>query len=89
MRDLVRHSIDSRNRAPEKVLNDMTHLAKKNQQSLQGVEAIRTGQINVPSAKDLVQIREWMIDYKKQNKSASKREIRKAAQAHFNVKIYK
>ena len=45
--------------------------------------------IRTPTADELEQMRLYMLQYKKDNPKASKREIRKATQAHFNVQIYR
>lgn len=42
-----------------------------------------------PSADELEQMRQFMIDYKKANRNASKREIRKATQKKFHVQIFR
>lgn len=45
--------------------------------------------VHLPNADELVNIRQWAINYQKSNKTASKRQIRKATQEHFNVKVYR
>jgi hypothetical protein len=45
--------------------------------------------LRIPTAGELIEIRQWAVDYKKANKHASKREIRKATQSHFKIKVYR
>jgi len=41
-----------------------------------------------PTAQELTIFRQWAIDYKKQMPKASKRQIRKAVQEHFHIRIF-
>ena len=45
--------------------------------------------LRLPSPDELIEMRQWAINYKKANKQASKREIRKATQKHFQIKVYR
>jgi hypothetical protein len=45
--------------------------------------------LRIPTAEELLAMRNWAIGYKSLNKRASAREIRKAVQRHFHIKIYK
>lgn len=45
--------------------------------------------LRIPTTDDLVEMRDWAIEYKNLNKSASKRQVRKATQERFKIKIYR
>lgn len=65
----------------------MAKLAVKNERDLSYKnlpEYMRT-----PTADELFEMRQWAIDYKKFHKRASKREVRKATQHHFKIKIFR
>jgi hypothetical protein len=42
-----------------------------------------------PTAEELIQFRQWAIDYKKRMPKASKREVRRAVQEHFHIRLFK
>ena len=71
----------------EVVKQKMEKLSIKNNNDLS--EKVVPDYLRLPSADELAEMREWAIDYKKANKQASKREIRKATQKHFQIKIYR
>ena len=72
---------------PNVVKKKMSNLAKKNEKDLS--EKPLPDYLRIPTAEELIEIRQWAIDYKKSNKNASKREVRRATQQHFNIKIYR
>lgn len=45
--------------------------------------------LRTPTGDELIKMRQWAIDYRKENKRASKRQVRKATQEHFKIKIYR
>lgn len=45
--------------------------------------------IHAPTVDELEQMAEWMKEYKRLTPKASKRQIRKACQEHFNVRIFR
>lgn len=67
--------------------NRMGKLSVKNFKDLSFKDV--THYLRGPTTDDLVEMRQWAIDYKKANKSASKRQVRKATQEYFKVKIYR
>lgn len=71
----------------EVVKKKMQELSFKNKKDLS--KQVLPDYLRIPDAEELEKIRQWAIDYKKANKQASKREIRKATQEHFHIKIYK
>jgi len=42
-----------------------------------------------PTAEELTIFRQWAINYKKQMPKASKRQVRKAVQEHFHIRLFK
>lgn len=71
----------------EIVQKKMETLSVKNSSDLSEKEV--PDYLRLPSANELVEMRQWAIDYKKANKQASKREVRKATQTHFQIRIYR
>lgn len=65
----------------------MEKLADKNKKDLQKKEL--PDYLRTPNADELIEMRQWAIDYKKFNTKASKREIRKATQQHFHIRIFR
>lgn len=45
--------------------------------------------VHIPDEDELEQIALWMASYKQQFPNASKRQIRKATQEHFSVRIFR
>lgn len=71
----------------QKVKSQMTDLAVKNKIDLEKKES--RNHLRTPTAEELTEMRQWAIDYKKFHKPASKREVRRATQQHFNIKIFR
>lgn len=69
------------------VKQKMEKLSIKNNNDLS--EKVVPDYLRLPSADELTEMRQWAIEFKKANKNASKREIRKATQKHFQIKIYR
>ncbi len=65
----------------------MNTLALKNEKDLSFQEL--PDYLRIPTGDELMEMRQWAIDYKKFHTKASKREVRKATQEHFKIKIYK
>ncbi len=65
----------------------MTGLAESNKELLKDIPAAQ--KVNIPTAEGLETIGRYMQSYKRDNPNASRREIRKAAQQKFNVKIFR
>ena len=65
----------------------MAKLAVKNERDI----SYRTSPdyMRTPTAAELEEIRQWAIDYKSFHTKASKREVRKATQHHFKIKIFR
>jgi hypothetical protein len=42
-----------------------------------------------PTAEELASFREWAIEYKKKVPGITKRQLRKAVQEHFHIRIFK
>lgn len=65
----------------------MALIAKKNREAL----SYKTlpEYLRIPTAEELIVMRQWAVDYKKANPRTSKRQLRIATQAHFRIKIYK
>lgn len=72
---------------PTAVKKQMKSLAAKNVNDLKEKEL--PDYLRTPTADELIQMRQFAIDYKKANKQASKREIRKATQKHFHIRIFR
>lgn len=89
----------------ENQLNRLTNLAfnsesipkEKIKQRLDSIEAKNNKALagklpdyeRTPTAEELAAMKEWGAAYKKQIPRASKREVRKAIQQHFHIRIYK
>jgi hypothetical protein len=71
--------------SPKKVKADMEVLADKNKADLPNLPLSE----RTPTSDELVEMRQYAVDYKKNNKKASKREVRKAVQEKFNIRIYR
>ena len=71
----------------ERTKVDMKDLFRKNQMDLSTVNL--PSETRIPTAEELEEMRRWAVDYKKFYKRASKREVRRAVQKHFNIKIYR
>lgn len=84
---LMAASFDSSLNTPKKVKQKMKSIAKSNETHLAKVEL--PDMYRIPTAEELQSFREYAINYKKQIKRASKREIRNAVKAHFNIILYK
>lgn len=65
----------------------MQKLSVKNMEDL--YNKVVPDYLRLPSGEELTEMRQFAIDYKKANKRASKREIRKATQYHFHIKVYR
>lgn len=65
----------------------MKSLSLKNEKDLSFQEL--PDYLRIPTGDELMEMRQWAIDYKKFHGKASKREVRKATQEHFKIKIYK
>lgn len=65
----------------------MESLAVKNQKDLSA--SVLPDYLRTPSADELIEMRQWAIDYKNSHKAASKREIRRATQEHFHIRIFR
>jgi hypothetical protein len=83
MNAAFKHSLDN----PEVVKEKMELLSIRNREDLSNIKL--PDYLRLPSANELTEMRQWAIDYKKLNKHASKREIRKATQKYFNIKVYR
>lgn len=71
----------------ERVKEKMETLSVKNTEDLSNKDV--PDYLRLPSTDELIEMRQWAIDYKKAKKHASKREIRKATQKHFQIKVYR
>lgn len=71
----------------EKLKAKMEAIAVSNQQNLKGKDL--PDKARIPTAEELEKFRQYGIEYKSLHKKASKREIRRAIQSHFNIRIYK
>ena len=87
LQTLVKDVFDNPFENRKVVKEKMKVLSVKNISDLNGEDI--PDYLRLPSADELVEMRQWAIDYKKSNKSASKREVRKAVQSHFKIKIFK
>lgn len=72
---------------PKFIEQQMENLAIKNKNDLAKKEF--PDYLRIPTAEELTEMRQWAIDYKKANKQASKREVRKATQKHFSIRIFR
>lgn len=75
-----------REQKPKAIKNQITKLAKQNEEDLRPVlkDYERT-----PTADELTQMHNYAVQYRKNNKKASRREVRRAIQKKFNIRIYK
>ena len=87
MTDLLASAQSFESLKPKQVINQMQKLAVKNEKDLAAKEL--PNYMRTPTAAELIEMRQWAIDYKKLHKQASKREIRKATQEHFNIRIFR
>ena len=85
--ELLASAASSRKAALKTLRPKMETLADKNKNDLAKKEL--PDYLRTPTADDLIEMRQWAIDYKKFNKKASKREIRKAVQRHFHIRIFR
>lgn len=72
---------------PKEVSRRMDKLFLKNKKDLE--QKGLPNYLRVPTAQELELMRQFAIDYKKENKNASKRAVRKATQKKFHIKIFK
>jgi ribosomal protein L16 Arg81 hydroxylase len=83
--EAVSATIDEPRIKPKKVKSQMKQLAATIKKDLPELpDPLRT-----PTSAELTQMRSYGMEYKKNNKKASNREIRRAIQKRFNIKIYK
>lgn len=91
LKDVIETSIDEiRSGKPISnpvVKKKMVLIAKRNKELLSYKNMPEY--LRVPTADELVEMRQWAIDFKKANPRTSKRQLRIATQAHFRIKIYK
>lgn len=69
------------------VLKEMRSIEESNNRHL--AEKDLPDDTRTPTDKELLQMRNFAIEYKRANKNASKREIRRATQKQFNIRIYR
>jgi hypothetical protein len=69
------------------VLNEMRTIEESNNKHLEKKEL--PNEMRTPTDKELLIMRNFAIEYKRANKNASKREIRRATQKQFNIRIYR
>jgi hypothetical protein len=70
----------------DKLVKQMASLEESNNTHL--AEKKMPDYLRTPTADELSEMRQFAINLKNENKSMSKRQIRKATQAHFNIRIY-
>lgn len=87
LQDYVKEIKGLKPKANADVLKEMTVIEQSNKQHLK--ESVLPDDTRIPTAEELVQMRNFAIEYKRCNKQASKREIRRATQKQFNIRIYK
>ena len=73
--------------SPKKVKSALNKLAIKNKKDLSFKDVPEY--MRTPTADELIEMRQWAIDYKKFHTTASKREVRKATQEHFKIRIFR
>ena len=78
----VKHSL-----VPRQTLKSIPDIAESNRKYLANV--ILPDKTRIPTEEELEVFKQFAIEYKRCNKRASKREIRKAVQNQFNIIIYK
>lgn len=69
------------------VKKKMALIAKKNREALSFKNLPEY--LRVPSTEQLIEMRQWAIDFKKANPRTSKRQLRLETQKHFRIRIYK
>lgn len=69
------------------LLSQMTALSVKNKVDLSFKNL--PDYLRTPTAEELIEMRSWAIGYKKTFKGASKREVRRATQTHFKIRIFR
>lgn len=87
MAELMAMAFKNPSMSAAKVKKKMTALSVKNKKDLSYKklpEYLRT-----PTAEELMEMRRWAIDYKKSFPKESKRQIRKAVQEHFKIRIFR
>lgn len=72
---------------PALLKKKMGKLALKNKKDLEYKNL--PDYLRTPTAEELTEMRQWAIDYKNTFKQASKRQIRKATQEHFKIRIFR
>ena len=72
---------------PGKIKSQMKALATENDALVS--HYTRPNYERTPNSGELIQMRQYAVSYKKQNKKASKREVRRAVQRKFHIRIYK
>lgn len=85
MDELMNSSFADAIRSPQKLVSKMEKLATKNTEDIADIQKDMRDKFRTPTADELVQIRQWIIDYRKANPKESKRKVRLAAQSHFNI----
>lgn len=71
--------------SPKKVESKMSALSNKNTSDIAEIQKDMRDKFRTPTADELVEMRQWIIDYKKANPKESKRQVRIAAQNNFNI----
>lgn len=82
---LVDMAFQERELSKNKVQSKIKSIESKNNKSLSDLPNYE----RTPTAEELNKFREYAIAYNKQIPGASKREVRKAIQEQFNIRIYK
>lgn len=83
-------SVSFENDSRDKVEKDVKALASSNKKLVDALNHNSNKDFyRAPTSDELLEMRQWAIDYKKLHKQASKREVRKATQSHFNIKIFR
>lgn len=87
MTALLRSAFEKPEQSTRVVKQKMAKLAVKNERDLSYKSL--PDYMRTPTADELSEMRQWAIDYKAFHKQASKREIRKATQEHFKIRIFR
>ena len=87
LKDFIKETKGAKQKANTDVLKEMAVIEQSNKQHLK--ESVLPDDTRIPTAEELVQMRNFAIEYKRCNKKASKREIRRATQKQFNILIYR
>lgn len=82
---LVDTAFDRRLKKPETIQKKMEKIEGDNRAALKDLPDYE----RTPTAEELTKFRQWAVEYKKQMPGASKRQVRKAVQEHFHIRIYK